>query len=70
MTSRVLLRTQGSAVLDFGAIWTRVTFRINKLQSSSSPKRHASHIKIIFMFVVQVLAGLIANMRWSADLNA
>ncbi len=34
MTSRVagvLLRTQGSAVLHFGAIWTRDTFIINKL---------------------------------------
>ncbi len=34
MTSRVagvLQRTQGSAVSHFGAIWTRDTFRINKL---------------------------------------
>ncbi len=27
----VLLRTQGSAVSQFGAIWTRDTFRVNKL---------------------------------------
>ncbi len=47
-TSRVtgvLLQTQGSAVLHFGAIWTRDMFRINKLnklQNSASQKRCAS----------------------------
>ncbi len=30
-TSRVVLRTKRSAVSHFGAIWTRDTFRINKL---------------------------------------
>ncbi len=43
MTSRVagvLLRTQGSAVSHFGAIWTHDTFRINKLQNSASVTVH------------------------------
>ncbi len=40
----VLLWTQGSTVSHYGAIWTRDTIRINKLQSSVSRKRSLEFI--------------------------